>query len=144
MQILEHGPLLPEEQPTLEKISRMLANDAPISLSVGNEGEMVELPKAVSQVLRQIISHMEHNRMVFITPMGPILTTQEAADILGVSRPYLIKLLEERQIPFSSVGTHRRIHINDVLQYKVRRQKEREEGLREIAQISQELGLYDL
>lgn len=143
MQILEHEPLMPGEQSTLAKLSHMLAGDAPISLVAKGEEEMVELPKAVSQVLKQIVYHMENNRTVFIVPIGPMLTTQEAADILGVSRPYLVKLLENGEIPFSSVGTHRRVHVNDVLEYKKRRSKEQEEALGELTRLSQEMGLYD-
>lgn len=143
MQTLEHEPLMPGEQETLAKIARMLSGDAPIFVSTGNEGEAIELPRAVAQVLSQVVHQMARNRAVFLTGLGPILTTQEAADILGVSRPYLIKLLEEGEIPFTTVGTHRRVHIQDVLQYKARRKKERKEGLRELAEISQELGLYD-
>lgn len=143
MQTLEHEPLLPDEQPVLEEISRMLANDSQISLLIGDEGEVIELPRAVSQVFKQVIQHMANDRTVFLVPMGPILTTQEAADILHVSRPYLIKLLEEGEIPFSTVGTHRRVHIRDVLTYQKRRKAEQEEALNELTRLSQELGLYD-
>lgn len=143
MQTLEHEPLLPDEQPVLEKISRMLADDPQISLLIGDEGEVVELPRAVSQVLKQVIRHMANDRTVFLVPMGPILTTQEAADILHVSRPYLIKLLEQGTIPFGTVGTHRRVHIKDVLTYKKVLQAEQKRGIEEIARLSQEMGLYD-
>lgn len=143
MQTLEHEPLLPDEQAALERITRMLTNDPQVSLLIGNEGEVVELPRAVLQVLKQVIYHMANDSTVFIVPMGPILTTQEAADILGVSRPYLIKLLEEGEIPFSTVGTHRRVHMRDVLAYQKRRKEEQEEALGELAHLSQEMGLYD-
>ncbi|HXR65046.1 MAG TPA: helix-turn-helix domain-containing protein, partial [Ktedonobacteraceae bacterium] len=72
-----------------------------------------------------------------------ILTTQEAADILHVSRPYLIKLLEEGEMPFTKVGLHRRIRFKDLRDYQKRRKEERRAALREMAHISQELGLYD-
>jgi excisionase family DNA binding protein len=71
------------------------------------------------------------------------VTTQEAADILNVSRPYLIKMLEEEKIPYVTVGSHRRIPLQPLLEYKERRDEEREQGLRELTQLSQELGLYD-
>ena len=66
-----------------------------------------------------------------------------AADILNISRPYLVKMLEEGKIPYNTVGTHRRIPLNDLLTYKERRDEERLEAIREIAQISQEAGMYD-
>lgn len=144
MQIVKHEPLLPDEQPALEEIARRLADTPRTSLLIGDAQEPVELPRAIVQVLQQILAQMAHDRTVFIEGMGPILTTQQAADILHVSRPYLVKLLEEGQIPFTSVGAHRRVHIRDILAYKEKRKKEREEALAEMAQLSQEMGLYDL
>jgi excisionase family DNA binding protein len=75
--------------------------------------------------------------------MAALVTAQEAADILNVSRPFLIKLLEEEKIPFIKVGTHRRIRFSDLMDYKQRRDEKRERALEEIAQLSQELGIYD-
>ncbi len=82
-------------------------------------------------------------RAIFIVPGNKELTTQEAADILNVSRPYLVKLLERGEIPFIKLGTHRRIRFSDLMRYKKRRDAERERALGEIARMSQELGMYD-
>lgn len=143
MQILEHEPITEDEQPVLQKIARMLDNDPPVSLLIGSEGEVVELPKAVSQVLRQFVANIGRSRAVFVMPDGPMLTTQEAADMLDVSRPYMVKLLKEEKIPYTEVGSHRRIHINDLLQYEARRQEEQKKALEEMVRISEELGLYN-
>lgn len=86
---------------------------------------------------------MMHDKAIFIAPEDKQLTTQEAADMLGVSRPYLIKLLEEHKIPFFKVGMHRRILFGDLMRYKKERDREREKALEKIAEISQELDLYD-
>ena len=110
---------------------------------MGSYGEEIELPGSVFQVLQQIVHHMKHGRAIFIVPDNEELTTQEAADILNVSRPFLVKLLEENKIPFVKVGSHRRIRGSDLMIYKKRRDAERLRALNEIAQMSQDLGMYD-
>ena len=72
------------------------------------------------------------------------MTTQQAANILGVSRPFLIKLLEQGEIPYSKVGTHRKIYLEDLINYKEKRDKQREEALDELINMTEELGLYEL
>lgn len=71
------------------------------------------------------------------------ITTQQAAEVLGVSRPYLIQLLERGETPFHKVGTHRGVRMADVLAYKQRRDAERRRALQELIRMSQLLGLYD-
>ena len=143
MQALEHEPFTVSEQSLLEKIERTLANATSVSLLVGSEEVAIELPVAIVQMIQQMVHHMARERTVFLIPMGPTLTTQEAAEILSVSRPYVIKLLETGKIPFTKVGVQRRIRIDDVLNYRKVRGAEQEAALAEIARISQELGLYD-
>ncbi|HZR43328.1 MAG TPA: helix-turn-helix domain-containing protein [Ktedonobacteraceae bacterium] len=82
------------------------------------------------------------NHSIAISP-GKELTTQEAADILNISKAYMIKLLEQGDIPFIKVGTHRRILLDDLMDYKQRRDASRKKSLAELTQMSQELGLYD-
>ena len=76
-------------------------------------------------------------------PIDRELTTQQAADLLNNSRPYLVKLLEQGESPYTKTGTHRRIRFSDLMNYKVRRDGQRAEALTELTQQSQELGLYD-
>lgn len=76
-------------------------------------------------------------------PTNKELTTQEAADLLNVSRPYLIKLLEAGELAFTKVGTHRRIRFSDLMSYKEERDNSRKQGLAELAKLSQELDLYE-
>ncbi len=145
MAVLEHEPITAQEseRPALNKIQGVLQNSNSVPKLIGPSGEAIELPKSVFYVLRQVVYHMMRGRAIFIVPEHKELTTQEAADILNVSRPYLIKLLEEGKIPFITVGTHRRIRFSDLMRYKEQRDKEREQALDEIAQISQESGMYD-
>lgn len=145
MSVLEHTPITANEseRPALNQIEEALKNGHRLPRLIGPYGEEIELPQSVFQVLQHIVYHMMRGRAIFIVPENKELTTQEAADLLNVSRPHLIKLLEQEKIPFVYVGTHRRIRFSDLMQYKARRDAEREQALNEMAQMSQELGLYD-
>lgn len=145
MAVLEQTPIRASEseQPALKIMKGVLQSDKRLPKLVGPQGEEIILPKSVFHVLRQIVFHMMHGRAITIVPINKELTTQEAADILNVSRPYLVKLLEEDKIPFVKVGTHRRIRFSDLMDYKEQRDAERKRGLTELTQLSQDLGLYD-
>jgi excisionase family DNA binding protein len=145
MPALEQEPITASEseQPTLKKMKKVLRNDACLPKLVGPRGEEIILPKSIFHVLQRIVFHMMLGRAITIVPINKELTTQEAADILNVSRPYLVKLLEEGQIPFNKVGTHRRIRFSDLMDYKKQRDAQRTHSLSELTQISQEYGLYD-
>jgi excisionase family DNA binding protein len=81
-------------------------------------GDQVELPPEVYNVLRQVVEAMRANLAVTVAPQMQVLTTQQAAELLGVSRPTLVKLLDEGRIPYERVGTHRRILLRDLLTYR--------------------------
>jgi excisionase family DNA binding protein len=144
MAVLEEEAILPKEN---EKSAINKIGDVPevgkcAKLVRADGKEEIILPQTVCQVLRQIVYHMMHGRAIFIMPASKEVTTQEA-DFLNVSRPYLVKLLEEGKIPFIKVGTHRRIRFSDLMDYKKKHDAKRERALEEIAQLSQELGIYD-
>lgn len=145
MSVLEHEPITANEneKPALRKIEGVLNNTRQAPKLVGPNGEEIELPVSVFQVLRQIVYHMMHGRAISIVPISKELSTQEAADILNVSRPYLVKILEEGKIPFIKVGSHRRIRFADLMLYKKQRDEERQRALAEITHISEDAGLYD-
>ncbi|CAM3396702.1 Helix-turn-helix domain-containing protein [Kibdelosporangium persicum] len=107
------------------------------------DGTVVHLPVAVYEVLSQVITAMRAGRAITVAPLAQRLTTQEAADLLGVSRPTLIKLLEDGKIPFEKPGRHRRIRLDDLLAYRDQRRQERREALDELVRQTEELGLYD-
>jgi excisionase family DNA binding protein len=151
---LEHDPITAKEseKPALRKMEGVLNSSGcngtssytrPLPKLVGPDGDEIELPPSVFQILRRIIDHMMHGRAISIVPVNKELSTQEAANILNVSRPFLVSLLEAGTIPFTKVGTHRRIRFTDLMEYKKRRDEETERGLEKIVQISEELGLYD-
>lgn len=145
MPVIETGPITASEneQPALRKIDKALEDTNRGAVLIGPNGEQIPLPPSLFLILKRIVSHLARGRAVTIVPINKEVTTQEAADILNVSRPYLVKLLEQGDIPFSTVGTHRRIHLDILLEYKKRRNIERERAINEIAQMSQEAGLYD-
>ena len=145
MTMTEHGPISASEneQPILRKIDSILDDSNRSPMLVGPDGEQIPLPSSLFQLLKRVVSHLSRGQAVTIIPINKEVTTQEAADILNVSRPYLIKMLEEEKIPYVTVGAHRRIPLHTLLDYKQRRDEERLEAIREMAQMSQDLGIYD-
>ena len=93
---------------------------------VGADGERVELPDAVFLLLNDIVRNMQPGRAVVLIPENQQLTTQLAADLPGVSRPYLIKLLEAGDLPYHKAGSHRRVYLKDLI--SIRRQDCRRGG----------------
>src|SRR5690242_10761628 len=108
------------ERRSLGRLNTMLENSHALKL-IGSDGEEVVLPTSVATALRQLVSYMVRDKAVTVVPVDKALTTQEAADILNLSRPYLIKLLEAGALPFTKVGSHRRVQLADVVAYKQRR-----------------------
>ncbi|XYK78868.1 MAG: excisionase family DNA-binding protein [Labrenzia sp.] len=104
-------------------------------------GEMLRLPKAVGDLLYHLVTEMAQGNAVTLIPVHAELTTQEAADHLNVSRPFLIKLLEQRKIDFHMVGTHRRVKFSDLETYRREKEEERRRVMDELASQSQELGM---
>jgi excisionase family DNA binding protein len=106
-------------------------------------GEEVELPVPLIHLLHDAARRLAEGQAVQLLAADAELTTQQAADLLNISRPYLIRLLDGGKLPHHYVGSHRRILVKDLLSYKRRRDQERHAALRELTQLSQELGLYD-
>jgi excisionase family DNA binding protein len=101
------------------------------------------LPVAAVRLLHDLLREMAQGHAVSLVPMHAELTTQQAADALNVSRPFLVKLLETNQLPCRKVGTHRRVRYDDLLRYKRTIDARRAEALRKLTAESEKLGLYD-
>lgn len=107
------------------------------------EGTTIELPDALRVVLEVASRELLRGNRVSLLPVERMLTTRQAAELLNVSRPYLVRLLEAGKIPYEMVGTHRRIPIEDALRFRAERSAHRRRVLRELSQEADELGTYE-
>lgn len=134
------------EQAAVEAFGRALRVVRPHAKLVGPDGKEIPVPEAIYRVLEQVIPLLAADQAVSIVPVGHLLTTQEAAELLNVSRPYLVKLLDQGTIPFErpeGQGSHRRIRFIDLMEYKHNRSTERRQQLKRLTQMSQESGFYN-
>ena len=128
----------------LEKFNRIIESTQPEGIRlVGPNEEVVDLPKSIYDILRRALPFLLEGNSVAIAPYHQELTTQEAADILNVSRQYLVQLCDEGKINHAKTGTHRRIPFADLMEYKLVRDELRNHTLNRLTRMSEELGLYD-
>jgi excisionase family DNA binding protein len=134
---------------TAEKLARIVGfrkaktRTSPQPRLVGPAGEEIPLPEPMFHLLARMAEVLARGDAVTIVPVGQELTTQQAADLINVSRQYLIRLLDANELPFTRTGgQHRRLRIEDVLAYKAKRDHEREEDLDELAAMTQDWGGY--
>ena len=126
-----------------EQLAVLARSKGPVTALFSGSGEeaTVELPPLALRYLMEILNALESGSSVTITPSNDELTTQQAADLLGVSRPFLIQLLEKGTIPFRMVGSHRRIRYEDVAGYKEAIDAKRRKVLDRLASEAQELDM---
>ena len=112
-----------------------------VRLVVEDGGEELVVPRGAVELLARILAHMAAGQGVTVVPSHAELTTQQAADMLNVSRPYLIGLLDAGEIEYRKVGTHRRVQASSLLYYQRRDDQRRREAADELAALTQEMGL---
>ena len=132
-----------QEADSIRQLEHILSLQGSQGKLVGANGEAITIPESVYQVLRQVVHAMALGQAISIAPQEQEMTTQQAADFLNVSRPYLIKLLEQGEIPCIKVGTHRRIRHQDLISYKQQRDTKRNNLLDDLIQESQDMGFYE-
>ncbi|OFP63669.1 excisionase [Corynebacterium sp. HMSC074C01] len=140
-----HTTLPPQDLEAMLDVSRFLDQlEGPAAL-VGPDGQTVNLPEEAFSVLADVVRAMRQGKAITLAPVDQLLTTQEAADFLGISRPTLVKKLEDGSIEFERTtgGRHRRVRLVDVLQYRDGQRAERRKALRELVSEAQRSGGYD-
>ena len=130
---------LEELQIVSQRIRSSRKND--VKIEIQETGEVITIPKKALSLLSVIVQNMAEGKTVSIVPSNSEVSTQQAADMLNVSRPHLVKLLEENKIPFKKVGSHRRILLIDIMEYKEQQAKDREAQLDFLAKQAQDLNL---
>ncbi len=131
----------PSEEEQIRELSRMLQLGNPALL--GPQNERIELPESVYHVLKDVVRYMKAGRAITLVPQKQQLTTQSAANMLGCSRPHVIKLLEKGAIPFQKVGQHRRVLLKDIMEFPKKRDTERRVALDKLAQAEFQQGLHE-
>ena len=143
------APTLPSEAESIlaKETSRVLSarvqTEDPLQLRMLDDptGGTVKLPATAVRMLIHILEEMARGNAVTLIPVHAELTTQEAADLLNVSRPHLIKLLEEGLLPYHRTGKHRRVRFADLMKFKENRHQTSKQAMADLARLSQELNM---
>lgn len=137
--------LPPADLEAMLDLSRFLDTFTEPAALLGPDGQTVPLPLEAFQVLVKVVESMRAGKAITVAPVDQLLTTQEAANFLGISRPTLVKLLEQGQIVYEqpAAGRHRRVRLMDVLDYQRRKRVERRAALDELTEDAAAAGLYD-
>ena len=144
---LHERTILPPENPAdLVRFARGMANAEPPARAklVGPDGSQLDIPAELYELLRDVVGTLSQGMAISIAPHNTMLTTQEAADLLNISRPTLVRLLTEGEIPHSLRGRHRRVLLRDILDYSERTRTERRRALDQMAADAEDDDLYEI
>jgi len=104
----------------------------------GQDGEPVKIAPAVGELIIELLGHVSAGNMVTLVPVSAMLTTQQAADMLNISRPHLTKLLKQGEMRFEEVGKHRRIALPELMRYREEKSQKQEEAMQLLSRLGQE------
>ena len=137
----------PQEMESAAVAARALSKAAPggVGLKICDDSgkHEIELPAAIFKTLLKLLMEIGNGNTVAVIPVHSELTTGQAADLLNMSRPHLVKLVEQGELKYRMVGTHRKLSARDVLAYKDRMTHKRRTALSEMTSLDEELGLYE-
>lgn len=127
----------------LKDVSQQINKNAKggVKIRIQESDNYITIPKKALTLLSTIVANMAEGKPMTLLPLEAEVSTQQAADMLNVSRPHLVKLLEEGKIPFKKVGSHRRILLEALIDYETQSKKERKQHLEFLAKQAQELNL---
>lgn len=131
-----------ETEPLSKLLAAMRHELSERAVLIGPDDTPWELPVEAYRVLKEVLEAMSQGLAITVVPQHTMLTTQEAADILGISRPTLVKLLESDQIPYEHRGRHRRLRLVDVLEYQRSVRANRRGRLDALVEAAEKHGLY--
>ena len=126
----------------LTSVIKELKSNNP-EIEIDGTQERIKIPLSALKLLGEILEAMSKGKPFSLVPIATEVTTQKAAEILGCSRPHIVKLLEEGKIDFTKVGKHRRVKFEDVMKYKRKMKEARKKHIIEIMESDEEIGLYD-
>ncbi len=127
----------------LTAVLEQLKTEQP-EIEIEETKEKIKIPLSALKLLHNILKAMSQGKLISIVPVAKEVTTQAAAEILGCSRPHLVKLLEEGVIDFVKIGKHRRIKYDDIMRYKQDMKAQQKKHIIDIMNLDEENGLYDL
>ena len=131
-----------ESYSVLASAIEQLQSEQP-EIEIEETNEKIKIPISALKLLGDILKSMGQGKLISIVPIAAEVTTQAAAEILGCSRPYLVKLLEDGEISFTKVGKHRRIKFEDIVNYKNQMKSYQKQLIIDVMNLDEETGLYD-
>lgn len=131
-----------ESYDALASVIEQLQSEQP-EIEIEETHERIKIPLSALKLLGEILKAMGQGKLISIVPVATEVTTQAAAEMLGCSRPHLVKLLEDGKITYTKVGKHRRIRYDDVMQYRKNMKAQQKQQIIDIMNADEESGLYD-
>lgn len=131
-----------ESYDALASVIEQLKSENP-EIEIEETEERIKIPISALKILGEILKAMSQGKPFSLVPVATEVTTQKAAEILGCSRPHLVKLLEGNKIEYTKVGKHRRIKFEDVMNYKKKMKRVQKQNIIDIMKSDEELGMYD-
>ena len=131
-----------ESYSALASVIEQLHSEQP-EIEIEETSEKIKIPLSALKLLGEILKAMGQGKLISIVPIATEVTTQTAAEMIGCSRPHLVKLLEEGQIAYTKVGKHRRIKFEDVMNYRNQLKHQQKQNIIDIMNLDEETGLYD-